>query len=132
MPSDDAPVACTPELIPAAQRERWIELGIRLYAAVEELRELPNGYACRFPSDAAMLLLAAEYMSLDRQCCRFLRWELCTEPNLGPAWLRITGPEGAKQVLTQAFEHVALVREPVLRAAGLEPKARTDPRAAGG
>jgi hypothetical protein len=129
-PDDGLPVACTPDLIPATLRERWVEVGIQFYAAVEELKELPDGYACRLPSDAATLLLAAEYVSLDRQCCRFVRWELCAEPNLGPLWLRITGPDGTKQVARQAFEHIDLVREEVLRAAGLEVKCRTDPRVA--
>jgi hypothetical protein len=35
-------------------------------------------------------------------------------------WLRITEPDGTKQVARRAFEHIDLVREEVLRAAGLE------------
>lgn len=123
MPTDTIPqceaiIACIPDAIPAGKRERWMEIGRQLYAAVQEVRELPDGYACRLPGDAAMLLKAAEYVSLDLLCCPFVRWALVIEPNGGPLWLHITGAEGVKQLTRHTFETTSMLSEHVARAAG--------------
>ena len=122
-----APVACTPDSVPAEKKQRWMDLGTQIYGAVEELQELPDGYACRLPGDAATLLRAAEYVSLDRLCCAFARWELRIEPSGGPLWLRLTGPEGTKEFTRSVFETTSLIDERVLRAAGLQSRERRTP-----
>lgn len=120
-------VACTPAAVPGNLRQRWIEVGVQIYGAVEELKELPDGYACRLPGDARTLLVAAEYVSLDRLCCAFARWELGIEPNGGPLWLRITGPTGTNELMRSVFETTNLVAERVLEAAGLRRLDRRTP-----
>lgn len=112
-------IACTPNTVPPELRGRWIQFGTRVYAAVEELRELPDGYACRLPSDNAMLLLAAEYISLDRLCCRFVTWELRVEPDEGCIWLSITGPDGTKELTRKTFETTDLIPKAILERAGV-------------
>lgn len=121
-------IACTPAGVPADKRQRWIEVGVEIYGAVEELQELPDGYACRLPSDAATVLRAAEYVTLDRLCCTFARWELRVEPNGGPLWLRLTGPEGTKELTRSVFETTNLIDERVLRAAGMPSRERRTPK----
>ncbi len=120
------PIACTPGTVPAEKKARWLELGRSVYGAVEEIRELPDGYACRLPSDANTLVRAAEYVSLDRHCCKFVTWLLRVEPDEGAFWLSITGPEGTKELSRSAFERTDLVRESVVRAAGLRVLDRGD------
>lgn len=120
-------VACTPTGVPADKRQRWLEVGVQIYGAVEELRELPDGYACRLPGDAATVLRAAEYVTLDRLCCTFVCWELKVEPNGGPLWLRLTGPEGTKELTRSVFETTNLIDDRVLRAAGLHSRERRTP-----
>ena len=120
-------VACTPAGVPANKKQRWIELGVQIYGAVEALEELPDGYACRLPGDAATLVETAEYVSLDRLCCTFARWELRVEPNGGPLWLRLTGPDGTKELIRSVFETTSLIDERVLQAAGLQPRERRKP-----
>jgi hypothetical protein len=120
----EAIIACTPDAIPADKRERWMEIGMQVYAAVEEVRELPDGYACRLPSDADMLLKAAEYVSLDRLCCAFVRWALVIEPNDGPLWLHITGAEGTKELMRNTFETTTMLDERVAEAAGFTTSSR--------
>ncbi len=129
MPTDqttqsEAIIACAPDGVPANQRERWMDVGKQVYAAVEEVKELPDGYACRLPSDAATLLKAAEYISLDRLCCAFVRWSLIIEPNGGPLWLHITGPEGTKALTRSTFETTTMLSERVAMAAGFDISAR--------
>jgi hypothetical protein len=112
-------VACTPQSIPPDKKQRWVALGVQVYAAVDEIAELPDGFAFRLPNDAATFVTTAEYITLDRQCCQFLRWELRSEPNGGPVWLRLTGPEGTKELLRSTMETMDLVPENVVRAAGI-------------
>jgi hypothetical protein len=128
----DVPVACTPSTVPANEKNRWFAVGKQIYSAVEELRELPDGYACRLPGDEATIIRAAEYIALDRLCCRFATWELRVEPNAGAIWLKITGPAGTKEQTRSFFETTDLVKETVLTAAGLRVLERRPPELAAG
>jgi hypothetical protein len=124
--SDRTPaVACTPSAIPAADRQRWVRLTKAVYAAVQEVRELPDGYELRLPSDADTLVRTAEYMSLDRLCCKFLQFEIRIEPGGEPVWLRLIGSEAGKQVLRTSFESIDLLDERVAAAAGFSVTDRT-------
>jgi len=114
---ESLPVACQPSAVPAAERTRWLELGKQTYAAVEAVHELPDGYALRFTPDR--LPLVAEYVSRDRHCCAFVRWELVVEQAAGPLWLKLRGPLGTKAFVRAALETTALLRPEVASAAGL-------------
>jgi hypothetical protein len=126
----ETPIACAPNAVPADLKARWFQAGKELYASVEELRELPDGYACRLPIGDGTLARAAEYVSLDRLCCRFVTFHLRVEPDGGPVWLWITGPAGTKELMRSCFESMSLIREPVLVAAGLKPTERQLPELA--
>jgi hypothetical protein len=117
-------IACTPQHVPVEQRPQWVSLAKEVYAAVEEVAELADGYALRLPSDAATLVRTAQYMSLDRLCCQFLRFELSAEPGVGPLWLRLTGPEGAKEAVRAGLETTDLLDERVAAAAGWQVSGR--------
>jgi hypothetical protein len=117
-------IACTPDNVPVEKRERWFEVGKEVYAMVQEVRELRDGYACLLPGDSATLIKAAEYVSLDRMCCQFVRWSLVIEPNGGPLWLHLTGPEGTKEYTRTTFETTPLLQESVARAAGFSTSGR--------
>jgi hypothetical protein len=119
-------IACNPNALTAEQQERWMDVGIRLYAAVQEVQELPDGYAFRLPSTSEMLILVAEDLNFERLCCPFLRFTLEIEPNGGPFWLRYKGGEGVKEFLRINFETTNLLNEQVAQAAGLSITARTD------
>jgi hypothetical protein len=122
----EAPIACIPHAVPAEQRERWMTVGTQLYAAVQEVKELPDGYAFRLPTDPEMLLLVAEDLNMERLCCPFLRFTLEIEPNGGPFWLRFTGGEGVKEFLRISFESSNLLNEQVAQAAGFSIASRTE------
>ena len=89
------PIVCrllAPEL---RAREQVVQREVS--GAVEEVRELPDGYALRFPSEADRLTTLAEFIRFERACCPFLRLELHAEQQDGPLWLRLRGPEGTKE-----------------------------------
>jgi hypothetical protein len=61
--------------------------------------DLPNGYRVRFEPDEELLVAIARVIDVERQCCRFLSFELTIEPDGGPIWLQFTGPPGSREFL---------------------------------
>ena len=112
-------IACNPNAIPIDQRDQWFENSKQVYAAVQEVQEMPNGYGFRFPTDSAMLLKVAEYVANERLCCAFLHFTLDLEPNDGAFWLRLTGGEGVKTYLQSLFMTNDLLNEAVAKPIGL-------------
>jgi hypothetical protein len=87
-------VACRLDAIAPPERRRHAELLAALRAAVEEVRELPDGFAFRFADEGAAVL--EEWLPLERLCCPFLD---LSRDGAAPSWLRVTGPEGTKEFL---------------------------------
>lgn len=95
--SDDIPVACC---LPTAElRKREATLLAEFNSAVIATDELADGYAFRLPGDARLFALLAELIVAERECCPFFKFELTTQPNMGPLIVRVTGPAGAKDFL---------------------------------
>jgi hypothetical protein len=120
-PQTESVIACDPEGITPDQRDRWVhEVVPKLYGAVQEIRELPDGWAWRLPNDPEILLLAAEDLNIERLCCPFVRYSLEIEPDSGPFWLRMTGRDGVKEFLRMAFESASYFDPQIAKAAGLK------------
>ncbi len=99
---DEAPsVACG--LDDAALAARSEEVRRDLFAMTEETREVAGGYAYRFPAENGWTAKLLDFIEAERHCCSFFRFEIAFEPNLGPIWLRLTGPEGTKPFIRRAF-----------------------------
>lgn len=102
---DDIPIACAlsdPELA-----KRTAELEADVFAGVLETRELPDGYAFRFPDDTGWLVQIATFIAEERRCCPFFTFELVCEPGHGPIWLHLRGREGVKDFIDTQFLHRA-------------------------
>ncbi len=82
---------------------RGEELAGGLFAAVEEVAELPDGYAYRFSSNGSQLAPLLEFIAAERRCCPFLTFELVFEPYGGPLWLRLRGSPQVKAFIAEAF-----------------------------
>src|SRR5947207_14040490 len=110
MPSDTTPqkevvIACDPHALTPVQQEHWVkEIVPKLYKAVQEIQELPDGWAWRLPSAPEILMLVAEDLNMERLCCPFVDYTLEVTPNRGPFWLRMTGVEGVKVFLRMAVQ----------------------------
>jgi hypothetical protein len=100
-PRQESHIACDMSAIEPGLRAGHVATGGRLFRAAEEVREVPDGYAFRLPSEADTLRDAAEFISLERLCCPFLGFALAVEPEGGPAWLRLTGREGVKEFIRE-------------------------------
>ena len=82
---------------------RGEELAGGLFAAVEEVAELLDGYGYRFPSDSTQLEPLLAFIAAERRCCPFLTFELAFEPHGGPLWLRLRGSPQVKAFIAEAF-----------------------------
>jgi len=82
---------------------RGEELAGGLFAAVEEVAELLDGYGYRFLSDGSQLEPLLEFIAAERRCCPFLTFELAFEPHGGPLWLRMRGAPQVKAFIAEAF-----------------------------
>lgn len=115
------PIACVPNAVPHDQQEYWVkEIVPKLYGAVQEIQELPNGWAWRLPNTSEILLLLAQDLNIERLCCPFVNYTLEIEPNHGPFWLRMTGGEGVKEFLRMGYESASYFDEQVAKAAGFD------------
>jgi hypothetical protein len=91
-------LVCVPSAIPAAQRARHFVLARELLnKQAAERADLPDGYAFRFAVDKLVEL--ARFIDNESKCCPFVTFDLQIAPGSGPTWLKITGPEGTREVL---------------------------------
>jgi len=98
---NQSPLACDMTAIPAQQRPVHFAKSRELFLEISEMRELPDGYEFRFDDDPNRLKRLVEFVSLEKLCCPFLRFEIEVEPESGPVWLRLTGREGVKEFIRE-------------------------------
>lgn len=70
-----------------------------LRRAIQEIKELPDGYALRFAASYQSIMLLCEFISRERLCCPFFTFELLAEAGERPLWLRLRGEDGIKQFI---------------------------------
>src|SRR5262245_26905696 len=97
--TDESPIACNMKTLDGKQRQRHRLLTAQLHAAVQETRELPDGYSFRLPSDKAMIQKTVEWITLERRCCPFIAFGIEVGRENGPLLLNLTGREGVKPFL---------------------------------
>jgi hypothetical protein len=96
----DLPIVCT--LTPAAIAARQAALLPGLVRRAESREDTADGIRLRFPSDALSAIAAT--VDAERQCCRFLRFDITVEPGGGPIWLALAGPPGTREFLAALLE----------------------------
>jgi hypothetical protein len=99
----DVVLACNMQAIPKEMRSIHEANAKRVFASVQELRELPTGYAWRLPNETDVLQTIVAFMSYERLCCPFFRFKVEMEPDLGPVWLHITGNVDVKDFLREVL-----------------------------
>jgi hypothetical protein len=98
-PMPDTPLACNLFGLTEQQRKRQQALREQLFENGREVRELPDGYAIGLPATTTNILAAAEFVTFERLCCPFFRFELSVGGNAEPLWLRLTGGKDVKEFL---------------------------------
>ncbi len=98
----DFPVVCT--LSPDALKTRREGLLSGLVSRADEHEELPDGHRLRFASARDTLSLIASTVEAERECCRFLRFQIVVESDGGPISLELTGPSGTREFVSALLE----------------------------
>src|SRR5437762_1723707 len=99
---EDLPIACT--LTDDALRARKSGLLGQIAAMATSKVKLTTGYRLEFPATSEALTYITAMIDAERQCCRFLRFTLTVEANLGTIALELSGPEGTREFLEALFE----------------------------
>ncbi len=91
-------LVCVPGAIAPGERSAHFELGHRLFANLAKERiDLPSGIAVRMAADNFPEV--ARFVANERKCCPFLHIEVDIAPGGGPVWLRLTGPQGTRELI---------------------------------
>ena len=98
-------LTCRLDVLEGPQTLRYQELRKAMKGA-GETRELPDGYAVRFPSDPTLFVQVAEWITLERLCCSFLAFGLDWSERDG-VLLRLTGGPGVKAFLGAQLSQTA-------------------------
>src|SRR5438067_2381627 len=91
-------LVCVPGAIAPGERVAHFVLGYRLFAKLAKERiDLPSGVALRLHADN--ISEVARFVANERKCCPFLRIEIEISPGGGSMWLRLSGPEGTRELI---------------------------------
>jgi hypothetical protein len=113
--TSDLPVACT--LSAAELRARGEDVVAPLFARVQRVQELPDGYRFAFPADADGVRDLVEFILSERACCPFFTFELTFDSPHESVWLSLWGGEGVKEFVAASFAQLDM---PLARAAAGE------------
>ena len=91
------PIACS--LTPDAVAARRAGLLPGLAERADAREEIADGVRLKFAPSGDVLRAIADVIEAERQCCRFLTFELTVEQDGGPVWLTLSGPEGTSEFL---------------------------------
>jgi hypothetical protein len=107
MSATDEPVSAAPPiacLLPEdALQARGEDLAANLFQGVQQVQELPDGYAFAFPGAADWIARLGAFVAAERECCPFFRFELVFAPPHDTIWLRLRGASGVKEFIQQEF-----------------------------
>jgi hypothetical protein len=95
------PIACNLSAI--VDRSRYEILSDLVRDAISGRAELPDGFAFSLNGEIIQLAELGEWISLERQCCPFLNFELSVSGSDSIWWLTLTGSDGVKAVLDHEF-----------------------------
>jgi hypothetical protein len=100
-PATEQRVHCNLSALSSADRDRDRQLIPVLRDALQERKELTDGYAYRFP--AALVEKVGAWVAIEAKCCQPLTYTLALEPQPGGAlWVQITGHD-AKEFIDAEF-----------------------------
>ena len=98
----DLPIVCT--LQRGELNARAAELLPGVAAAATARHPIENGVRFEFQAGSDVLTSIVRMIDAERQCCRFLRFQLTVEAAGGPVMLDVTGPPGSQEFLGAMIE----------------------------
>jgi hypothetical protein len=99
----ESPFVCNMKALTSQQRTRILNLMTKFKPKIQEVKELSDGFAFRFPMESEMIMELGEYITYERLCCPFFEFELTIGREEGPLWLQLKGREGVKDFIKLEF-----------------------------
>jgi hypothetical protein len=102
----EIPLTCNMDVFSREQREDHIRVTTELGKAMQNIREIQNGYEFVFPNESQYITGIAEFIANERLCCPFLEFGLNVKSNEPTLSLSLSGPVGTQEFLRAEFEEV--------------------------
>ena len=102
--TEQSPLVCDLTALSEAERREHTRVSEEMFAALQDVQELPDGYGFRFPATMAMLQTLATFVARERKCCPFYDFTMKVEREGGPLWLHLSGREGVKAFIRREME----------------------------
>jgi hypothetical protein len=96
------PIMC--ELTPETAKTRRAGLLPALVSRAERREDTEDGCRLTFCASSDTLRAIADVVDAERQCCRWLHFQVIVTPDSGPIVLTLSGPQGAREFLATLFE----------------------------
>lgn len=97
------PIACDLSAIDEANIEDHRANSEEVFKAINEVREIADGYKFKLPADTGVIKHAGAFVARERLCCPFFEFKLKVQPDHKPVWLILTGREGVKAYMEEAL-----------------------------
>ena len=99
----ETPLVCNMDVFTPVQRESHIQTTTELIQSLQSVQEVENGYEFTFPNESKLISKIADFISNERLCCPFLRFNLNIVSKTEPISLSLTGPIGTQEFLRAEF-----------------------------
>ena len=100
----DTPIACDLTVFSISERMEHLALAKSLLQQVSELVEHNDGFTFVFDKSPHLELQVVNWVSKDKRCCPFFSFELSSTNTPPLLNLKISGPDGAKEILRTALK----------------------------
>lgn len=100
----DVPIACDLTVFTTKERAEHRTLGDSLFAEVKRVVEHRDGFTLVFDLDTRLEERVEHWLAKEKRCCPFFSFKTAREDATTSLMLRISGPEGAKEILQSEFE----------------------------
>src|SRR6266446_7961126 len=108
--TDEVPLASTLTESELVTRSEEVK---DLFKHMQQVDELADGYAPRFPGDDTWANTLVQFITFERGCCPFFTFALVFEPKQGPLGLHLRGPEGVKAIIEQMIHRMYKEQQPI-------------------
>jgi len=95
----DTPIACDLTVFSLSERMEHLALAKSLFQRARQIMEHDDGFTFVFEKSPSLDLQVENWISKEKRCCPFFSFEL-SSTNMPPLLnLKISGPDGAKEIL---------------------------------
>jgi hypothetical protein len=105
-----AALACNIAALTPAERKVHTAIMHKLFAAVIQRLDTPDGFAFRLDPNRVAVAEVREWVAKESKCCPFIDFAVDSGSDGGPITLRLGGGKGVKEFIATEFESVKQTR----------------------